>query len=98
MFIGNPNLIIQSVIALLVLIFAIIFNLSALEWAVILICIAMVLAAELFNTAIENLSDFVCEDNNYKIAKIKDISAAAVLLLSIFSAIIGLIIFIPKIF
>lgn len=98
MFIGNPNLIIQSVVAFLVLIFAIIFNFSTLEWAIILICIAMVLAAEIFNTAIEILSDFVCQENNDKIAKLKDISAAAVLLLSIFSAIIGLIIFIPKIF
>jgi undecaprenol kinase/diacylglycerol kinase (ATP) len=52
---------------------------------------------ELLNTAIENLVDIIAFKYNYNAKKIKDISAAAALILTITSVIVGLIIFIPKI-
>jgi undecaprenol kinase/diacylglycerol kinase (ATP) len=52
---------------------------------------------ELLNTAIENLVDIIAFKYNYNAKKIKDISAAATLILTITSVIVGLIIFIPKI-
>ena len=94
---GNPNFIIQASIAVLVIVFGFVFNISNIEWTILLICISLVLSAEIFNSALEELSDFVSPDKNQKIARIKDLSASAVLLLSIFSAIVGIIIFIPKI-
>ena len=59
------------------------------EWTVILLCIGVVIAAELFNTAIEKLVDLVSP------GQVKDIAAGAVLVCAAAAAIIGLVIFIP---
>jgi len=74
-----------------------IFDISAVEWMVIVLCIALVFALELVNSAIENLADFVSPQKNETIKKAKDLSAAAVLIVAIGALIVGLIIFIPKI-
>ncbi|MFT5969951.1 MAG: diacylglycerol kinase (ATP) [Flavobacteriales bacterium] len=68
---------------------------SKLEWCVLHICVAMVFSAEAFNTAIEEIVNFVSPSLNVKAGEIKDISAAAVLITAIFSCIIALIIFLP---
>ena len=74
-----------------------IFKISAIEWVVILMCIALVVAFEMLNAAIEKLCDVVHKEFHPAIKVIKDVSAGAVLWVSIISAIIGAIIFIPKI-
>ena len=56
-----------------------------------------VLSAELFNTAIETIVDMISPEKNDKAKLAKDISAAAVLAVSIGAAVIGIIIFLPKI-
>jgi diacylglycerol kinase (ATP) len=73
------------------------FEVSATEWCVLLICIGTVIMAELFNTAIEKLTDLVSPGFNPLAGEIKDISAAAVLVFSIVAAIAGLIVFVPYI-
>ena len=70
-------------------------QISAIEWCIILICVAGVIALELINTAIEYLVNLVSPDYNALAGKVKDISAAAVLCFSIGSFIIALIIFVP---
>ena len=65
------------------------------EWLVILLCFAMVLAAEAFNTAIERLVNLVSPDYHPIAGDVKDIAAGAVLICAIFAALIGLIIFVP---
>ncbi len=72
------------------------FNISNSEWLVVSICIASVLTAELFNTAIEELCNIIHREQHPGIKLIKDMSAAAVLVLSIAAAICGSIIFLPK--
>lgn len=64
-------------------------------WCVVIICIGMVFATEVLNTALENLCDKVdCEfDPLIKVAK--DAAAGAVLVLAITSVIAGLIVYIP---
>ena len=57
----------------------------------------IVISAELFNTAIETIVDMVSPQKNEKAKLAKDISAGAVLILAIGSAIVGFIIFLPKI-
>lgn len=74
------------------------FKLSANEWLWIVAASAIVLITELINTAIEVLVDLVSPDYNPKAKIIKDVAAASVLIAAIAAAIIGLIIFIPKIF
>ena len=66
------------------------------EWIAILFSIGFVFVCELFNTALENIADFICPENNPNIKKIKDIAAAAVMISSITALLIGLLIFIPK--
>jgi diacylglycerol kinase (ATP) len=73
-------------------------KLSPIEWAIILIQIGLVFAAESFNTAIEKLCDFVSPEHQPLIGKVKDLSAAAVLIMSVVAIIVGIIIFLPKVF
>lgn len=66
-------------------------NLCSLEWIVVLIAIAMVFIAEIFNTAIERLCDFVHPECNQAIKEIKDLSAGAVLVSAALAITIGII-------
>jgi diacylglycerol kinase len=76
--------------------FGIIYKISAVEWLFIVMVMGFVLTAELFNSAVERLADFVSPEMNIKIGQIKDICAAVVLMSAIVAIIVGLIIFIPK--
>ena len=73
------------------------FKLKLIEWCFISTAIALVIGAELFNTAIETIVDMVSPEKNPKAKLAKDISAAAVLAFAIGALIVGTIIFIPKI-
>ena len=81
-----------------VLIAGAVFKISLSEWIAVIFCIGWVIALELINSAIENTADFISKEKNETIKKIKDLSAGAVLIAAIASAVIGLIIFLPKIF
>ena len=72
------------------------FNISITEWLVVLLCIGIVLVAETFNSAIEKLCDLVDNHYNSRIKTIKDISAGSVLIAAFISAVVGIIIFLPK--
>lgn len=67
------------------------------EWLWLALCVAMVLSAELLNTAIETLTDLVSPGFNAKAGHVKDIAAAAVTVTALFAMVTGCIIFIPKI-
>jgi diacylglycerol kinase len=71
-------------------------GLTAFEWMVVVLCICSVITTELINTAIEQLCNHVTKEQHEAIKKVKDISAAAVLLVSVGAAIVGIIIFLPK--
>lgn len=68
------------------------------EWLWISLAIALVIILELINTAIEVLVDLVSPEQNLKAGSIKDLSAAAVLVAGLFALVVGLIIFVPKLF
>ena len=72
------------------------FNISTAEWIYISLAAGFVLVAEAFNTSIEVLVDLVSPQHNEKAGLIKDIVAGAVLISSITAAIVGTIIFLPK--
>lgn len=71
-------------------------NISALEWCFVLLSIGAVFCAEAFNSAIERIVNKISPEHNIEAGKIKDIAAGAVLLLCIFVALLGLLIFVPK--
>jgi diacylglycerol kinase (ATP) len=74
------------------------YEISNTEWVLQILAIALVLGMEGMNTAVEKISDYIQPEFDLKIGFIKDISAGAVMLVSIASSIIGLIIYLPKIF
>ncbi|VAW10665.1 Diacylglycerol kinase [hydrothermal vent metagenome] len=74
------------------------FEISKMEWIVQILTIAMILGAEGLNTAVEKIADYIQPEYDKKIGFIKDISAGAVMMISIAATIIGLIIYLPKIF
>lgn len=93
----EKNFRIQVFIFFLIILASVILQISTIEWLIILLCSALVLSAEIFNSGIEKLCDLVSPEIHPIIKRTKDFSAAAVLLTIIISIIIGCIIFIPKI-
>ena len=80
-----------------VLIAGIYFKVSKVEWAILLLTSASVLTLELVNTGIERCVDLVTKEYHDLAKAAKDIAAGAVFIMSIFSVIIGIVIFLPKI-
>ena len=87
---------IHIVAAIFVIILGFVLGVSTLEWVAIVGCIGAVIAAEIFNTAIEAICNRVSTENHELIKRSKDCAAGGVLLISITAAIIGAIIFLPK--
>jgi diacylglycerol kinase (ATP) len=77
-------------------ILALVLQVSKLEIVALVIVIGLVWIAELFNTAIEKIMDFITIKQDPRIRYIKDVSAAAVLVSAIVAFITGCIVFIPK--
>jgi len=74
---------------------AIMTKIAFTEWVFLLFVIALVWICELFNTAIENLCDKISLEKDTRIKKVKDLSAAAVLVSSILALIVGALLFLP---
>ncbi len=91
------NMKIHFLIMLLVIILGFLLKISELEWLMCIMWFAVVIGGELFNTSIETTVNIVMPYRNPKAKAAKDISAGAVLMLAIGSAVTGIIIFIPKI-
>ena len=72
-------------------------RISLLEWCMVTFAITLVIACEAFNTAIEVLTDRVSTEPHPLAGKAKDLAAGAVLVASTGAAVIGAIIFGPKI-
>ena len=93
----EQNIKIHTIISLIVIVGGIVFNINYIEWLVCLVLIGFVLMAEFFNTAIEYVVD-LASPNIHPLAKAaKDTASAGVLMMAIISALIGCVIFIPKI-
>lgn len=88
---------IHTVISIAVIAAGFFFEISATEWMIICILIALVFGLEIMNSAIENLCDYISPQWHEAIKKIKDLAAAAVFVASVISVICGAIIFFPKI-
>ena len=82
---------------ILVLLAGFYFSVSTAEWCFLLVCMALVISFEMLNHALENLCNVVHEAYHPLIKTVKDVAAAAVFWSAIISAVIGLLIFIPKI-
>lgn len=83
---------------LLIIIAGFIFQLTRLEWAILFLVIGLVLVAEITNSAIEKIMDHLKPELDPSAGVIKDIAAGAVLISAITAFVVGLIIFIPKLY
>lgn len=93
----QANFRIHLIATILVALMGFYFQISYAEWILIILSIGFVISAELFNSAIEFLTDLVSPLQNDIAGKVKDMAAGAVLISAVSAAIIGLIIFLPKI-
>lgn len=94
---SEHNALVHLGFTIAVLFLSIGFKISTTEAIALIIVTALVWMAELFNTAIEKSIDFVSTEIHPQIKIVKDLSAAAVLVSAIAAAVVGIIIFIPKI-
>jgi len=93
---SEANMQIHFVVGLLVVMCGFIFNISITEWMLCLACFGLVIGMEMMNTAIENVVDLISPEIHPLAGKAKDVAAGAVLICAIISAVIGLLIFVPK--
>ena len=91
------NVKIHITIMILVIIAGIVLKINTQEWIICIILFGLVISLELVNSAIEATVDIAMPEINEKAKFAKDVAAGAVLVSAIASAIIGLIIFIPKV-
>lgn len=94
-FIESRNARIQFFLFLLALTGGFYFQINSHEWLWLGVSACMVFCLEAVNTSIEFLADLISTDYHPLIKKLKDISAGAVLIASIFSLMVGIVIFWP---
>lgn len=93
----NHNFIIELIFTGIVLILGYFFNITKLEWIIVVFCCGFVLTTEIINTAIEAVCDAIDTKENLQIKLAKDVAASAVVMSGITALIIGLAIFLPKV-
>lgn len=92
------NIKIHLIITAIVILMGLFLAISKMEWLVIFLIVGATLAAEVFNSSIEEICDLLREENHLEYQRtkfIRDVSAGAVLILVITSVAIGLVIFLP---
>lgn len=97
MFISQHNVWIHATATIVVILAALFFCVSPLEWCVLVVAIVAVWIAEAFNTAFEFLADLVSSEFHPLVQQAKDIAAAAVLIAALGAVVLGVIIFVPYI-
>jgi diacylglycerol kinase len=90
---GQSSFYVHFAVMLLVFAFGLFLQVSPLEWCVLLLCVGMVLSAELFNTAFESCAKAITKDFDDDIRNALDIASAAVLMTAISAAVVGASIF-----
>ncbi len=91
------SVMVQSTIAILLIIAGFYFEISREEWMFQTLAIGLVLSVEGLNTAVEKTADFIHPEFHKKIGFIKDIAAGAVFFAAMTAIAIGCFIYIPKI-
>lgn len=88
---SHKAVVIQIVLGIMAIIGGIIIKLDYYEWLAFIICIVLVVFAEIFNTAIEKIGDYFNTEKDEKIRTIKDLSSAAVLVSAIGALVVCII-------
>ena len=92
---AGHNYRIHLTVAMLTTLLGILLRISRVEWIGVVLCFGLVISAEIMNTAVEELVDFISPEHHVMAGQIKDLAAAAVLVSAGIACIVGLIIFLP---
>ncbi len=92
---GQSSFAVHVPVALAVLAAGILLHVSRVEWMMLIICIGIVMSAEIFNSALEQLVRAIHPESDIRIGAALDMASAAVLVVSCMAASIGLLIFLP---
>jgi len=92
---SEPNARVQLAVALAVVALAAWLELGRSDWALLVLAMGLVLAAEAANTALEALADHVAPHHHPLVGKAKDAAAGAVLIASLAAAVLGLLVLGP---
>ncbi len=96
---NDNSIVIQALIATMVILFSLFLKVSRDDFIIILILCTLVLLSEFFNSAIEMLADFTCgKQHHEEIKNIKDLTAGAVLIMSLISVVVGIMVIYKYIF
>ncbi len=93
-FSGERNIKVDVGFAIFAIIMCVVLRCTYIEWIIVILLIGLVIAAEMINTSIEAVVDLASPQYNPLAKRAKDVAAAAVLVLAITSAIVGIIIFV----
>ncbi|OGC45988.1 hypothetical protein A2V49_01945 [candidate division WWE3 bacterium RBG_19FT_COMBO_34_6] len=91
--INEPNFRVQIIITVTCVIFGFMFNISLIEWGLLIISLGFLLSAEMINTVVENFVDVLIKEYHNGAKIIKDVSAGFVLIAAVTTMIILIIIF-----
>ncbi|OJU18783.1 MAG: hypothetical protein BGN88_09665 [Clostridiales bacterium 43-6] len=94
---SEQNFKVHSFVAIIVILCSYLLKIAEYEWLFVFLIVTQVMSAEIINTAVEKIADFIEPNQNEKIRVIKDMTAGMVLITSIGAAICAAIIFLPKI-
>ena len=96
-YLNEQSMLLHLISTIIIIVLGIFFKISLIEWIICITLLTCIMSIELLNTAIEATVDLVTKEKR-ELAKIaKDTSSASAGIISIFSLIIFLMIFIPKI-
>ncbi len=93
----SPSFHVHVVMALSVLLCGWLFQVTRGEWCLLILCIGQVMGLEAINTAIEIMARLVDPNHNPVLGKALDVASGGVLFASISSAVVGLTIFLPRV-
>ncbi len=93
---GQSNCAVHITFAVLVMIAAAVLRVDLAEWGLLILCIAIVLVAEVFNSALERLAQAITRTENEDIAAALDIASGAVLVAALGAAVVGALVFVHR--
>ena len=93
----EQNFALELSIAIVIIILAILSKFKAVEWAVLVLTISLVLLTEVFNSAVERVSDLLKPRLDIYVKEIKDIMAGAVFLAASTAVVVGIFLFGPRV-
>lgn len=95
---GEASFSVHLIVTVVVLFAAAVLGVSRWEWCLIVLCIAAVLSAELFNTSVERVAKTVTQAEDQYLRDALDIASGAVLVIALGAAVLGVLVLGPHFF